>query len=132
MSRAPARPSERRGRGLSVEDRAVEWLEARGFSILARNHTCPAGEVDIVAEQGEVIAFVEVRSRAGDALGTPAETIGFGKRRRVVAAATDWAVRNGVWDRRALRFDVLSVIDRGDELEVTHLPAAFDSTGELS
>lgn len=129
MSRHPSRPSERLARGLAVEDRAVAFLEAQGFRILARNHRCPRGEVDVVAERDDLLVFVEVRSRSDDAFGSPAETVGWRKRRRIVAAATDWAVRAGLLDARAIRFDVLSVRDRGDEVEIEWLPNAFDATG---
>ena len=132
MSRPPPRPAERRSTGLAVEDRVAGWLEERGYRILARNHLCPRGEVDLVAERGEVLAFVEVRSRRDDGLGSPAETVGFAKRRRVIAAATDYAVRHDLLERRAIRFDVIAVIDRGGALEIEHLPGAFDATGEAT
>ncbi len=72
MSRPPARPSERRARGDEAEARAAAFLEAEGFVILDRNHHCRRGEVDLVAEKGEILAFVEVRSRRDDAFGAPA------------------------------------------------------------
>jgi putative endonuclease len=130
VSRPPARPADRRAAGLAVEARVAAWLEARGYTIRATNHLCPRGEVDIVAELGEVLAFVEVRSRSGASHGTPAETVSYGKRRRVIAAAIDWATRHGLLERRAIRFDVVSVIDRGDDVEIEHLPGAFDAAGE--
>lgn len=129
MSRPPSRPSERRSRGLYVEDRACDFLREHGFEILARNHASKGGEVDVVAGKGELLVFVEVRSRGGDSFGTPAETVSPAKRRRVIAAATDFAVRHGLWDSRAIRFDVLGVLDRGDELAFEHLEGAFDATG---
>jgi putative endonuclease len=110
----------------------INSLRRRGYRILGRNHLCPRGEVDIVAERGEVLAFVEVRSRRDTGLGSPAETVGFAKRRRVIAAATDFAVRHDLLDRRAIRFDVIAVIDRGGALEIEHLPGAFDATGEAT
>jgi len=130
VSRPPARPSERRARGGAAEDRAAAFLEARGFRVLDRNYLTRRGEVDLVAEQDEVLAFVEVRSRSGAAFGSPAETVSLAKRRRVIAAAIDWATRAGVLESRAIRFDVISVIDRADgEPEIEWIPAAFDATG---
>ena len=130
MSRPPARPSERRARGDAAEDRAAAFLEEHGFTVLERNYLTRRGEVDLVAEKGEVLAFVEVRSRSGAAFGSPAETVSLAKRRRVIAAATEWAARAGLIDSRAIRFDVISVIDRADdEPEIEWIPAAFDATG---
>ena len=130
MSRAPSRPSERRGRGDAAEDRAAAFLEAEGYTILDRNHHCRRGEVDLVAEKGEVLAFVEVRSGSGDVFGSPAETVGLAKRRRVIAAAIDWAMRARLLDERAIRFDVIALIDRGDGAPALEwIPGAFDATG---
>lgn len=130
MSRPPLPPAARRASGLAIEERVADWLRAREYRILARNHRCPRGEVDIVAERGDVLAFVEVRSRSDHGLGSPAETIGHEKRRRLVAAGIDFAARHGLLESRAIRFDVIGVIDRGDALEIDHLPGAFDATGE--
>ncbi|AKU91280.1 YraN family protein [Vulgatibacter incomptus] len=130
MSRAPARPSERRARGLAAEARAAAWLEEQGWEILDRNHVCRRGEVDIVASKGDTLVFVEVRSRTGTGFGHPLESISFRKRRRVIAAATDWAVRANLLNQRFIRFDVITVIDRGEgEDELHWIEGAFDAEG---
>ena len=130
MSRPPARPGERRARGDAAEQRAAAFLEAEGYVVLDRNYQTRRGEIDLVVEKGDVLAFVEVRSGSGDAFGSPAETVSYRKRRRVIAAATDWALRAGLLDERAIRFDVIGVIDRGEgEMELEWIPAAFDATG---
>src|SRR5690606_12045910 len=59
----PARPEEKRESGLAAEGLAASFLEERGWEILARNHHCRGGEVDLVVGKGRTIAFVEVRSR---------------------------------------------------------------------
>jgi putative endonuclease len=66
---------------------ATTHLEAKGYRIRHRNFRCPEGEIDIVAEDGDCLVFVEVRTRRGDALGTPAESITEAKERRLVAVA---------------------------------------------
>ena len=53
------------------EQHAVRHLESEGCHIMATNWRCPAGEVDIIALDGECLAFVEVRTRRGQAFGTP-------------------------------------------------------------
>jgi putative endonuclease len=80
------RPS-RRDLGAFGERLAVTHLEAKGYRIRHRNFRCPEGEIDIVAEDGDCLVFVEVRTRRGDALGTPAESITEAKERRLVAVA---------------------------------------------
>ncbi len=54
----------RRARGREAEALAAAWLETRGYRILARNHALRRGEVDLVCRDGDVLCFVEVRSRS--------------------------------------------------------------------
>jgi putative endonuclease len=125
----PTEPrAEARARGREAEALAASFLEARGFEVVARNHRTRRGEVDLVCRDGDVLCFVEVRSRTSAAQGGPEETVGAAKARRVVAAATDWAVRNGGLER-AIRFDVVAVAFGEGPPQVTHFPAAFDASG---
>lgn len=78
----------RRRLGAFGERLAAVHLEAKGYRIRARNYRCPEGEIDIVAQDGETLVFVEVRTRRGDALGGPAESITAAKELRLVAVAT--------------------------------------------
>jgi putative endonuclease len=130
MSR-PAPPSaspDRRARGREAEDLAATWLEARGLAVLARNHAVRGGEVDLVCDDGGVLCFVEVRSRTSEAQGGPEETVDRRKARRVVAAATDWAVRNGGL-ARDIRFDVVAVTFGEGAPRLEHFRGAFDADG---
>jgi len=105
---------------------AVAALQKDGYRIVARNHRCRRGEVDVVAERGELLVFVEVRTRATAAFGTPEETVNSAKRRRVVAAARDFLAR---WrgPERGVRFDVIAVVGGADAPRLTHLENAFDA-----
>jgi putative endonuclease len=125
-----AAPGDRREAGRRAEALAEDFLVREGFEILARNHAVPRGEVDLVARERGVLCFVEVRSRTSRAQGGPEETVGRGKARRVVAAATDWALRNGGLDRE-IRFDVVAVtLEPGAEPEVVLFRRAFDAEGK--
>jgi hypothetical protein len=79
----PFRPSLPRGHriGRSGESEAVAALEGAGFRILARNYRSPFGEVDIVAEEGNVLVFVEVKTRSSLGYGLPRDAITAAKRR---------------------------------------------------
>lgn len=127
VSEAPP-ASDRRARGREAEELAAAWLGERGYRVLARNHALRRGEVDIVCEGEGVLCFVEVRSRTGTAQGGPEETVDRRKARKVVAAATDWALRNGGLDR-AIRFDVVAVTFGEGAPRIVHFPAAFDGDG---
>jgi putative endonuclease len=116
----------RKARGRAAEALAAAFLEGLGARVIARNHAIKRGEVDLVCEDGQTVVFVEVRSRSSEAQGGPEETVDRRKRRRVVAAATYWATRNGALER-AIRFDVVAVTFGEGEPRLEHFPAAFDA-----
>ncbi len=124
----PEAPGGRREAGRAAEALAEAWLVAQGYQVLARNHATRRGEVDLICREGEVTCFVEVRSRTGEAQGSPLETVSPAKARRVVAAATDWAWRNGRLDS-ALRFDVVAVVLSEGEPRFELVRDAFDAQG---
>jgi len=99
---------ERLRTGAEGEDRARRGLERAGYRILSRNYRCRYGEVDLVAQEGEVIAFVEVKARRSGTYGIPALAVTRAKRRRILRAALHWLVSNGLPDR-PVRFDVVSL-----------------------
>jgi putative endonuclease len=115
----------RRDLGAFGERLAAAHLEAKGYRIRERNFRCPEGEIDIVAEDGDCLVFVEVRTRRGDALGTPAESVTAAKERRLVAVA-----RAYLQERESLlanqRIDVVTVeLERqGRLLAVQHFEGA--------
>jgi putative endonuclease len=117
-----------RERGRGAEEAAARWLEGQGFRVLARNHATRRGEVDLVCEEEGTLCFVEVRSRTSAAFGSPALTVDARKARRVVQAATDWAVRNGGLER-AIRFDVVAVDLSGAAPRFELIRRAFDASG---
>jgi putative endonuclease len=123
-------PDPRPALGRRAEALAAERLARLGWEVLDRNHRCKQGEVDLVCRDGQYVRFVEVRSRTGDAQGGPEESVGRRKARRVVAAATDWALSHGGLDQR-FRFDVVAVtFGPGDgEPELRVFLDAFDGDG---
>ena len=108
------------------EAAAAQALQERGYRIVAQNHRCRRGEVDLVAEHGDLLVFVEVRTRATAAFGGPEETVDAGKRRRVIAAARDFLAR---WrgPERGVRFDVVAVVGGPAAPQLTHFENAFDA-----
>ena len=112
--------------GDAGERAAAAHLVANGFSIVARNHRCRRGEVDLIAELRELLVFVEVRTRTSAQFGAPEETVTARKQARVVHAARDFLAR---WrgPPRAVRFDVIAVVDAPAGVQLTHLPNAFDA-----
>ena len=103
-------PSPRDVLGQQAEESAARYLRELGFRILARRHRCRWGEIDLIAEEGDCLCFVEVRSRRPGPV-RPFETVGLKKQRRIAAAAIDYLVSAGIATigERAIRFDVVEV-----------------------
>lgn len=106
--------------GGRAEALAEAFLKRRGFTILARNYRCRFGEIDLVAETGATLVFVEVRARRSEAYGGAGGSITAAKRRRLVAAARHYLAATG---ERAARFDVVLV--RGEPPQLEWIPDAF-------
>lgn len=125
---APAPPGARTRRGREAEDIAERWLRASGYAILARNVRYRRGELDIVARQGGVIVFVEVRARRAGGRFDPAATLGRAKHRALRRAAVRWLARHGAGNLPA-RFDIVAVEIGPGGFRVRHLPGAFAFEG---
>ncbi|QRK06149.1 YraN family protein [Archangium violaceum] len=117
---------DRKEYGDEGEEVAVRFLEQQGYRVRARNYSCRHGELDVVAEHGETLCFVEVRMRSTAVWGDPSHTVSFSKQRKVVKAALHYLAVHRLRDRM-LRFDVISVVGRGERATVEHLPGAFDA-----
>lgn len=94
---------------------------ARGYTLLARNYAIRGAEVDIIAKEGETIAFVEVRHRKSMHYGAPRESVTLSKQRRICMAAMQWLQVNGLQDA-PIRFDIIESTPQGLAL----LRAAFE------
>ena len=106
------------------EQIAASLLEERGYRLIERYYRIKQGEIDLVAEDGAVLCFVEVRSRRHAELGHPLETIGPQKQRRLISAARHYLATRAVVER-AVRFDVVSIVYE-PALELTLVQGAFD------
>ncbi|MVW79238.1 YraN family protein [Bordetella sp. 02P26C-1] len=119
----PASPTQRAG--AAYEDRALERLMASGLTPLARNVRCRTGEIDLIMRDGDVLVFVEVRSRSNRDFGGAAASIGHVKRERLIRSAALLlpALARRYWGARmpVARFDVVAF--DGDEM--IWLRAAF-------
>ncbi len=95
-------------RGRAAEEAACRTLRRLGYEILARNVRLAGVEIDVIALEGSVTVFVEVRSRSSRRQGSPLETVGFRKQARIARAASAYLARRSGAAAR-LRFDVVGV-----------------------
>jgi putative endonuclease len=107
-------------RGASNESRAVDLLVGKGYRIIERNFRCKTGELDIIARDGSILVFVEVRSRSDGSHGTAAETVSYRKQRKVTRVALQYInFRRPLFDEA--RFDVVGITGR----DVLHIKDAW-------
>jgi putative endonuclease len=131
MSASPARkPWWRRWFGTRSERAAACYLRRQGCRILARNYSCPLGELDIVALDGDCIVFVEVRSTGNDDAERPALSVDTTKQKRLTDLAVYFLQQKRLLDRAA-RFDVLTITWPAGQREprIEHYRQAFEAVG---
>lgn len=114
----------RQALGKSGEDLACRELRRRGYAILARRYRTRAGEIDIVARDGDTLVFVEVKARVSLQFGHPAEAVTAAKQRRLALMATDYLARHSGLES-ACRFDVVAITLGLDPPQVEVFPDAF-------
>jgi putative endonuclease len=107
--------------GRHGEGIAAAYLQQEGYLILARNWRCPRGELDIVAREGETLAFVEVRTRRGERFGNPEESVTPAKQAKLLELAQTYLQETGLTDQN-WRIDVVAIeIDQRGSLKRLNL-----------
>ncbi len=129
MSRSSLSPAgardPRQVRGLRGEHIARGWLEARGFTIEAHRYRLGHQEIDLIVRRGNLVAFVEVKTRRSLAFGLPGEAVHWKKRRAIGRVAAAWMLRYGLRSD-IYRFDVFEVYDvSGQKPKVRHIEDAW-------
>ena len=121
----PASMSVARQRFGELGERIAErWLRQRGWRVMQRRFRSGHRDIDLVVEQGGVVAFVEVKARRGARFGDPVEAVNWRKQKELGRSARVWIARHG----RALeayRFDVVGVLLDGERVRIRHVEHAF-------
>lgn len=108
------------------ESIAVTFLKGEGFKIVECNFRSVCGEIDIIARDGRVIVFVEVKCRKNDNYGPPQLAVTPFKQRQISKAALVWLSRKKLYDAEA-RFDVVAIrLHEHDLPKIEHIRNAFD------
>ena len=126
---SPTKPWWRRWFGTRSERAAERFLRALGYKVIARNYTCPLGELDMVATDGKCVIFIEVRSTEQEGFDRPAASVDSAKQIRLTRLALDFLKRHGLLDRPA-RFDVLALSWPSGQStpNINHYPDAFPAS----
>lgn len=97
--------------GRAGEERAARYFAELGYSVVARNWRCPAGEIDLVAVDARHVVIVEVKTRRGEGFGHPFEAVDARKRVRLWRVAAAWAsAHRDLAQGRRLRIDAVAII----------------------
>jgi putative endonuclease len=106
--------------GLAGELQAIQYLVSQGWFVIAHRWRVGRIEVDLIIRRGKLVAFVEVKTRRGNAFGSPFEAVTGAKRREIVKAARAWMDRFGTAGD-IYRFDCIAIQNN----KLTHLEDAF-------
>ncbi len=110
--------------GKAGERAAVKFLKKSGYKILEKNFRKTYGEIDIIAQQGENIAFVEVKTRKSAAFGTPAEFVTKDKQKKIIKCAYTYIQENDL--DAGFTFDVIEVyMENAKIININHIKNAF-------
>lgn len=116
--------------GQAGESAAEEYLRRKGYRILARNVRSSLGELDLVAEDDQVLVFVEVKARRTDAFGGAIHAVHHRKQEKLIQLAAQYLARHHIKDRLC-RFDV--VLLQGPNAvapQIEHIQNAFEVSGD--
>ncbi len=117
-------PTNRRKQGKNGEDLAAQYLERSGLKILERNYRFERGEIDLIAEEGEELVFVEVKARRSNTFGPPEDAVTEEKQEQIYAVADGYLFEHNI-NNRPCRFDVVAIEFRDGCAEIRYIRDAF-------
>lgn len=109
--------------GKQGEEVAVEFLQRNGYAILETNWTFQKAEVDIIAQKGDVLAVVEVKTRSSIDFGLPQDFVKPKKIQLLTKAINEYVVSNDLDVN--VRFDIIAIHKQNNEFQLEHLEDAF-------
>lgn len=124
MAEKTPRRAWRQAKGQCFEALALQFLEARGLELLARNVRCRLGEIDLVLLHHGTVVFTEVRYRRSTRYGRAHSTVDQQKQRRIRDAARFFLSRHPLLARQPCRFDVVGM-EGSESGDITWIRGAF-------
>ncbi len=118
--------------GARGEREAERALKRAGYKIVERNFTSRFGEIDLIATDGDTLAFIEVKTRSSAAYGTPEEAVDRRKQWRIIKSSMEYIAQKWQGPEPLARYDVVSVVvseKTGGELICEIIKDAFSADG---
>jgi putative endonuclease len=110
--------------GKQGEENAVHYLKRMGYRILERNYRSGRGEIDIIAEDGGVLVFIEVKKKIHEGFGSPESWVDRKKQAQIGKVAAGYLIEKDREDDPC-RFDVIAITQKKDSNEIHHIEDAF-------
>ena len=95
--------------GQIAEDKARQFLERKGLTLIEKNYRCRTGEIDLIMQDKKELVFVEVRYRASETFGRASDTVDNRKQRKIIRTAALYVARNPGLGSHTMRFDVFAI-----------------------
>ncbi len=109
--------------GIKGEVIALEFLEKKGYDILEINWRFGKAEIDIIARDRKALVIVEVKTRTTESFGMPEESVNLAKQKNLALAADEFLEQKNL--DMDVRFDVISITLKKDDIKVFHIKDAF-------
>lgn len=114
-------------KGKSAEDLASRYLGQRGLTLLTRNYRSRRGEIDLIMQDGDVIVFVEVRSRKNSRAMNVIESINSEKCTRIIQTSQQYLQNRKQPDECTCRFDIVLITGQADATQIEWIKNAFEA-----
>jgi putative endonuclease len=105
------------------EEKAIDYLLKKDYTILEKNWTFQKAEIDIIAKKGEILAIIEVKTRSSLEFGLPQEFVNPKKIKLLVMATNEYVIKNDL--DLNIRFDIIAIFKNNAILEIEHIEDAF-------
>lgn len=115
--------AEHNDKGQVGEELAAGYLVQKGYTILEKNWRFGREEIDIIAQEKDMLVVVEVKTRSGSFFGDPEEFVDKQKQRHLIKAANGYIEKNNL--DLEVRFDIIGVILSGKNHKINHIEDAF-------
>ncbi len=116
---------EKKELGKKGEEVAVQFLKKKGYRIIEKNYVCKMGEMDIIAREKDILAFIEVKTRTSMRFGPPQLAVNPSKQRQLSKVALNYLNEKRLDDVKA-RFDVVAILLGPVKEEIDLIKDAFD------
>lgn len=110
-------------KGMEAERLAADFLQSKGFEILARNYRHRRSEIDLIVKKDNWLIFVEVKMRSSDLYGYPEDFVDYKKTQNIIDGAEEYTYQTD-W-RGNVRYDIVSIREQLGEREIVHIEDAF-------